>query len=396
MSLGEGNILLDGAAGKILVGANSSKRIDIVHNHGMWQMNSLYPGWAVKKSESKLIVSPRGTFSEWAMSNGSFVKKFFWVLLQKPALGCTKCFHATSDSEYRDIRRLGFHQPVAIIPNGIDIPNLPEKKQNKLRTLLFLGRIHPVKGLDLLLHAWKEVQALFPEWQLIVAGSDDGFYGKSGYLDKMRDLSVRLDLQRIYFVGELNGIDKFKDEVVFSTICSEFCVISKKFFFKLDMWKNVNSAGGEEFDMGYKILKSNKKNIKTLSARYSGYWCNISTRFKRIVDRTSKYIPLLLKKRKFDTKGSFATFEQSLSSFLTLILAILLFINFILIGNNLSLIIIFILIFQYIIELGFLKFVFKNRGIKMLIFSLFGIHVINLGIILGVVYFVFRKMFFIK
>ncbi|SVE16820.1 uncharacterized protein METZ01_LOCUS469674, partial [marine metagenome] len=171
-----------------------SKKIDIVHNHGMWQMNSLYPGWAVKKSESKLIVSPRGTFSEWAMSNGSFVKKFFWVLLQKPALSCTKCFHATSDSEYRDIRRLGFHQPVAIISNGIDIPNLPEKKINKLRTLLFLGRIHPVKGLDLLLHAWKEVQALFPEWQLIVAGSDDGFYGKSGYLNKMRDLSVRLDL----------------------------------------------------------------------------------------------------------------------------------------------------------------------------------------------------------
>ena len=192
------------------------------------------------------------------------------------------------------------------------------------------------------------------------------------------------------------GTDKFKDEIVFSTICSEFCVISKKLFFKLNMWKNVNSAGGEEFDMGYKILKSNKKNIKTLSARYSGYWCNISTRFKRIVDRTSKYIPLLLKKRKFDTKGSFATFEQSLSSFLTLILAILLFINFILIGNNLSLIIIFILIFQYIIELGFLKFVFKNRGIKMLIFSLFGIHVINLGIILGVVYFIFKKMFFIK
>ena len=185
-----------------------SKKIDIVHNHGMWQMNSLYPGWAVKKSESKLIVSPHGTFSEWAMNNGSFVKKFFWVLLQKPALGRTKCFHATSDSEYRDIRRLGFHQPVAIIPNGIDIPNLPEKKKNKLRTLLFLGRIHPVKGLDLLLHAWKEVQVLFPEWQLIVAGSDDGFYGKSGYLNKMHDLSASLDLQRIYFVGELNGIDK--------------------------------------------------------------------------------------------------------------------------------------------------------------------------------------------
>ena len=239
-----------------------SKKIDIVHNHGMWQMNSLYPGWAVKKSESKLIVSPRGTFSEWAMSNGSFVKKFFWVLLQKPALGCTKCFHATSDSEYRDIRRLGFHQPVAIIPNGIDIPNLPEKKINKLHTLLFLGRIHPVKGLDLLLHAWKEVQSLFPEWQLIVAGSDDDYYGKSGYLNKMSDLSVRLDLQRIHFVGELNGIDKSK------------AYFNADLFILPSYSENFGVTVTEALASGTPVIATHGTPWKELESRRAGWWVN--------------------------------------------------------------------------------------------------------------------------
>ena len=66
---------------KYLFNQVKSKKIDIVHNHGMWQMNSLYPGWVVKKSKSKLVVSPRGTFSTWAMNSGSFIKKIFWILL---------------------------------------------------------------------------------------------------------------------------------------------------------------------------------------------------------------------------------------------------------------------------------------------------------------------------
>jgi glycosyltransferase involved in cell wall biosynthesis len=187
-----------------------SENIDIIHNHGMWQMNALYPGWIAKNSKCLLITSPHGTFSEWAMKNGSPIKIVFWILLQRPALRHAECFHATSESEYKDIRRLGFHQPVAIIPNGIDIPQLPEKKKSSLRTLLFLGRIHPVKGLDLLLPAWKQVQAHFSDWQLVIVGSDDDYYGKNGYLKEMCDLSNKLDLKRIKFVGELYGSDKLQ------------------------------------------------------------------------------------------------------------------------------------------------------------------------------------------
>lgn len=182
-----------------------SGNVNVLHNHGMWQMNAVYPGWAVKKGDVNFVVSPRGSFSEWAMQHGSWAKKVFWPMFQHRALEAATCFHATAESEYHDIRRLGFRQPVAIIPNGVDIPDLPPKSPGNSRTLLFLGRIHPKKGLDMLLPAWQAVQDRFPEWRLVVAGSDHGYYGSSGYLDGLRGLALELNLKRFEFVGELNG-----------------------------------------------------------------------------------------------------------------------------------------------------------------------------------------------
>jgi glycosyltransferase involved in cell wall biosynthesis len=187
-----------------------SKCVDLLHSHGMWQMNAVYPGWAARKGNLNLVVSPRGAFSEWAMTHGSLMKKVFWPVLQRPALEHAACFHATAESEYEDIRRLGFRQPVAIIPNGIDIPALDAKTHSDSRTLLFLGRIHPKKGLDLLLPAWQQVQNRFPEWRMVIAGSDNGYFGESGYLNELQNLVQKLGLKRIEFVGELRGSKKMQ------------------------------------------------------------------------------------------------------------------------------------------------------------------------------------------
>lgn len=176
---------------------------DVIHNHSLWMMSNVYPGIVARKFKIPMVVSPRGTLSEWAMQHGSSIKKIFWPLVQQPSLTATSCFHATAESEYEDIRRLGFRQPVAIIPNGIDIPDLPAKKRDKLRTLLFLGRIHSKKGLDLLLPAWKALQDRYPEWRLRIVGPDNG-----GYLAKMQRLADDLRLRRVEFSGPLFGIDK--------------------------------------------------------------------------------------------------------------------------------------------------------------------------------------------
>ena len=181
----------------------SSGKVDILHNHSLWMMPNVYPGQVAKRLSVPLIVSPRGTMSAWAMRGGSSIKKLFWPLLQRPALAATTCFHATAESEYEDIRRLGFRQPVAIIPNGIDILNLPPKVYSSSRTLLFLGRIHAKKGLDMLLPAWSVLQDRFPEWRLQIVGPDNG-----GYLTQMKCLASNLQLERIEFSGPLFGEQK--------------------------------------------------------------------------------------------------------------------------------------------------------------------------------------------
>jgi glycosyltransferase involved in cell wall biosynthesis len=186
----------------------ASDGVSLIHNHGMWQMNAIYPAWAVAKTAVQLVYSPRGAFSKWAMKNGSWAKAAFWPLLQRPALTRATCFHATSDAEYEDIRRLGFKQPVAIVPNGIDVPLLPLRRPGRFRTLLFLGRIHPVKGLDMLLPAWQRLEQQFADWQLVIAGTDDGYYGASGHLNEIKHMASRLGLERVDFCGPLYGIAK--------------------------------------------------------------------------------------------------------------------------------------------------------------------------------------------
>jgi glycosyltransferase involved in cell wall biosynthesis len=183
----------------------SEGRVDVAHSHGMWQMNAVYPGKAAKSGKAKLVVSPRGAFSAWAMSHGSRFKKLFWPLLQRPALVRASCFHATAEAEYEDIRRLGFNQPVAVIPNGIDVPELMLRTPSSFRTLLFLGRIHPVKGVDVLLNAWAAVMDRFADWRLLVVGTDMGYRKECGYLETLKALATKLKAKRITFVGPLYG-----------------------------------------------------------------------------------------------------------------------------------------------------------------------------------------------
>jgi len=192
-----------------LVGETTAGTVHVVHSHGMWQMNAVYPGWAVKGGKAKLVVSPRGAFSTWAMSHGSWFKGIFWPLLQYPALVQASCFHAAAEAEYEDIRQLGFQQPVAIIPNGIDVPEFVQKVPRDFRTILFLGRLHPVKGVDVLLNAWAAVKDRFPDWRLLIVGTDAGYGEQGGYLEHMRTLAAKLKLKRVEFVEPLYGEAKW-------------------------------------------------------------------------------------------------------------------------------------------------------------------------------------------
>jgi glycosyltransferase involved in cell wall biosynthesis len=177
--------------------------IDVVHNHSLWSMVNVAAGWIVPGRGAKLVTSPRGTLSAWALSRSPRVKKLLWPL-QRRALARADMLHATSEVEYQEIRSLGFTAPVAIIPNGIDLPLTQADVESGVgsdqRTLLFLSRIHPTKGLDRLLRAWVQLQARHGEWRLVIAGT-----GEPAHVREVRDLATALDAHRVEFPGPQYG-----------------------------------------------------------------------------------------------------------------------------------------------------------------------------------------------
>jgi glycosyltransferase involved in cell wall biosynthesis len=168
-------------------------RSAVIHDHGLWLLPNVYAGRATRRAGIPLVVAPRGMLSKAALRFSSLKKRLFWAALQRDVFRHTACFHATSEQEYREIRDFGLNARVAIIPNGIDIPASDGKAGAlpALRTVLSLGRIHPKKGLDQLLHAWRDVEAEHPDWRLRIAGP-----AEEGHDQELKALASRLRLMR--------------------------------------------------------------------------------------------------------------------------------------------------------------------------------------------------------
>ena len=205
LGLGPRRLGISPKMGRWLEEAVISGRTDVIHNHGLWMMPNVYSGRACHFGRARLVVSPRGTLSAWALGRNALVKSLFWHALQAPALRRVACFHATAQREYEDIRQRGFAEPVCVLPNGIDVPPAAEAQRGARRTLLYLGRVHPIKGIDLLLRAWGSLGPRFPDWDLHIVGPDN-----AKYLSTIQALAGSLRLQRVFFLGPLYGKKKLQ------------------------------------------------------------------------------------------------------------------------------------------------------------------------------------------
>lgn len=170
---------------------------DVVHTHGLWMLPNTY-----RSNSSVFVIAPRGMLSTVALSFSPLKKRLFRVLFQDRAFAATSLFHATAESEYEDIRRFGLHQPVAIIPNGIDLPTLLPTSQLS-KTVLSLGRIHPKKALDILILAWSKLEPMFPDWRLRIVGPDEG-----GHAFELATLVHKLGLTTVTIEPPVFGDDK--------------------------------------------------------------------------------------------------------------------------------------------------------------------------------------------
>jgi len=160
-------------------------RPHILHTHGIWIYPSIATHRYAKNKHVPYMISPHGMLDPWAISNSSWKKWIARRCYEDEHLKDARCLRALCESEARAFRAFGLKNPIAIVPNGIDLPDsykpCVEKRQPRSRKqLLFLGRIHPKKGLVNLIRGFKKTlisqtaTSDSPNWQLVVAGWDQG------------------------------------------------------------------------------------------------------------------------------------------------------------------------------------------------------------------------------
>ena len=235
--------------------AQAALGADIVHNHSLWSYPNMAAGLACPPGKT-LVTSPRGTLAAAARQRSRWKKQLF-APLQRPAIERAACLHATSTMELQDIRAAGLRQPVIVLPNGIDVPPLDPIDQplSERRRLLFLGRIHPIKGIEMLLQAWQALQAEHPDWELVIAGK-----GEAAYVEALQQMAKDLHLQRVEFPGAIYGDAK---HALFR---------SAQIFVLPTHTENFGMAVAEALARGVPVLTTRGAPWEGLASTGSGWW----------------------------------------------------------------------------------------------------------------------------
>ena len=153
---------------------------DGVHIHGLWEASTAMASLTSRSLGKPYIVSAHGMLEPWALANKRLKKWLYATLIERRVIANASCLHALTRAEAGQYRAFGATCPIAVIPNAVDVPaNLSSEaflaSQPSLRgkrLILFLGRLHPKKGLDLLAGAWPEIAKAHPDAHLVLAGPD--------------------------------------------------------------------------------------------------------------------------------------------------------------------------------------------------------------------------------
>jgi glycosyltransferase involved in cell wall biosynthesis len=191
-------------------------KFDVVHIHAVWNFPTWWAMRAAYRAGVPYMVAPQGSFEGWALNQNRWGKRLYGMFTEMPLLRRATWLQALTATEEGQFRRAGLDAPVVIVPNGIDperfnrtAPRLVERLglQEGGRTLLFLSRLHPKKGVDVLVEAFARFAPSHPEVFLVIAGHDGG----TGYRSKIEELIARHGLEhRCRLIGEVRGVDKYE------------------------------------------------------------------------------------------------------------------------------------------------------------------------------------------
>jgi glycosyltransferase involved in cell wall biosynthesis len=187
----------------------------IVHVHGAWLPFNHGAAAAARGATAPLVISPRGMLEPWSLGHHRWRKRIAWLAYQRRDLASAALVHATAGAEAEHLRSLGVTAPIAVIPNGVDLPG-GDGSLARVRRFLYLSRLHPKKGAALLIKAIAShaTRMRSESWTCLIAGPDEDGHGA-----ELRALVASLRLEDLVaFSGEVAGDEKlalFRKSAVF-------------------------------------------------------------------------------------------------------------------------------------------------------------------------------------
>ncbi len=162
---------------------------DIVHIHSLW----LYPGWIASRLARRFgipyLIRPAGSLEPVALQHKSLPKRLYYQLIEKKIINSAARIHAVSDQEAHNIEPFQFTPPSVVVPNGI-LPDRFDQPPSRTEArsllglpkdvplLLYLGRLHPIKGMEFLAELVQKLTPLHPDLHLAIAGPDQHDYAQ--------------------------------------------------------------------------------------------------------------------------------------------------------------------------------------------------------------------------
>ena len=231
----------------------------LLHLHGLWDPMNYWASRYARRNHIPVVWSIRGMLEPWALNHKRLKKRLGWHLYQRRSLRHAALLHATSPAEEESLHREALSAVASVvIPNGVAPPpgtDLPSFDFNeRSRTLLFLGRLHPVKGIPALLDAWA---AGAPEgWTLQLTGPDDSGH-RSEIERQIRSLKIS---HTVLITPAVEGEEKWK------LLSSVGCLILPSFS------ENFGLVVAEALAMGTPVAASTGTPWEILETIGAGWW----------------------------------------------------------------------------------------------------------------------------
>ena len=165
-------------------------KFDLVHIHGIWNLCLHKVALMCRKAKVPYIITTRGMLDPWPLAQKWLKKRIARFLYQDKDLKCASALHATAEREAQQLRDLGFKNPVVVIPNGVNVPKEEGKMEEGIGKreegrgkreegrVLFVGRMHPKKGVLELVEAWGRLLGKREEGR----GKREGVRGKRDWV----------------------------------------------------------------------------------------------------------------------------------------------------------------------------------------------------------------------